>query len=704
MAKTQGINFIERHIEKIVLGVVGLVFVFVLATQFVGSKTTVKINNQELDPESAVDEIAQQARLLRAQVEEENPELPAAPVLGLEEEWARLRSSADDRVLAVSPLVRPQGPAATADRVDEADVPVTGDYKYPELAVHAPSKPLTVSFWTTLDPFEVASNPELREIVGPKQPFDIPAVSIESTFDARKLRETLAMDPDGEGSAFSPIPIQWWRDNVEILEVQVERADAIDEQGNPVNLVRVGNLPGRKSLRELVDLPEPLTAEALDELVGYAREEAKRVREPAFYRSIAGRPWMAPSDFAKLDEIEAQKAEIQRLVRQYRSIEEDLERTRQQLADARQGGPGAPGRIDDFAGDPMQRNRRPTRDPGRQQEDPRIKRLNDTIDRLLLDQDRVKLQLEDMGVDETGEPIVGQEDDESEFADPLLESDEVRLLAHDVRVEQGRRYIYRTRVVVNNPLFGHGQQLHEDQRSLASSPTVASEWSEWSEPVEVLRDRYYFVTAASVGDMIGGPRANVEVYQFWYGYWRKGSSALEPGDAITAELRLPDPELLPIFDMEQLSSQVQIRQNDPDRNRRDRRRMLDDPGAFGMPPPPRRGQDDDDAELPPGARPADPLPPVQIQAVLLDVGTMPGGDENLTRAIFRGVVGALTPRIPRLDVSSALYERIKESAEEGLRQGRPEPEPEPEPDPIVRPPQRDRPPPSRDQQQAPGGG
>ncbi len=691
MAKGKGINPFEQHVEKIVLGVVGVVFLGVVAMQFVGGTTKVSVENQDLDPDAAMTHIGRKASTLIAEVNDKTPTLPEAPTLGIEQAWRQ--GLAVGEPVEVAQLLRHVGPGSTSEDIGDGPV-ITGDFKYPELAIASPDKPLAVSFPHTLDPFEVASNPEIREIVPPSQPFDIAAISVEASFDAQALREKLAEDPDGDGRDFSRIPGQWWRDNVEILEVHLERADALDDAGNPVNLTRVGTLPGRESLMDLMEIDrENMTVDDANELVGFAREEAALVREPRFYRSIAGAPWMAPSDFAKLDEIEARQSDITRLVRRYDAIEQELATLYQQLADAGgqqrrtnsrdPGGGGGHGLGPD----------RPTGTPNAP--DSRIVLIERRIDERVLQQQKVKLELEDLGVDETGKPIVT--DPDQEFIDPLLDADTVRILAHDVRVEPGKSYIYRMRVVVNNPLFGHGQQLHEQQRHLASDPTIVGDWSAWSDPVSVLNDRYFFVTGANEAGLVGGPNATVEVYQFWYGYWRKGNTNIEPGDVIATDLRLPDANLLPIFDMAQINAALD--------SRRDARRPDPHGGGghgVGLFDP---RQDPADEVLPENATPAERLPPVQMGYVLLDVATIPGseGRNQTQRAVFRGQGGQLVTRIPRADTSQALYERVKASAAEGLRQGRPEPEPEPE-DPIRTPIRRTPPPSAPDDPGGPGGG
>ncbi len=670
MAKGKGISPIEQHIEKIVLGVVGAVFLGVVAMQFVGGATKVSVDNLDLAPDAAMAHIGRKAAALITQVNDASPEFPQVPALGIEQAWRQGISTGEP--VQVAQLMRNVGPDAGERAPDGDDVEPTGDYKYPQLVIGGPTKPMAVSFNSTVDPYQVASSPEVRAIVPVSQPFDIAAISVEATFDSAALRVTLGEDPDGDGPAFSSIPSQWWRDNIEILEVHLERADALDDSGDPINLTLVGTLPGQETLMDLMEFdPENMTMDDANDLVGVAREEAGLVREPRFYRSIAGAAWMSPSDFAKLDEIDARQSDIRRLVQRYKGFEEELVRLDERLAEAggqRTGGGG--GGLSHSPGSDLRDIRRDRPQPV----NPQVALIERQIDQVTLRQQRIKLELEDLGVDETGEPMVGG-DDEQEFKDPLLDADTVTILAHDVTIEPAMSYIYRMRIVVNNPLFGHGQQLHEEQRQLASDPTIVGEWSAWSDPIGVLSDQYFFVTNASEAGLIGGPNAVVEVYKFWYGYWRKGNANIEPGDVISTELKLPDANLLPIFDMAQIASAVDSR-----RGNQRRGDPLGGGGHRGFDQP-AIGQDPAGVDLPEFATPAEPLAPVRVDYVLLDVSTVPGSEGgNRSQAIFRGLSGQVVTRLPRADKAQSLYERVKASAAEGMRQGRPEPEPEPDND------------------------
>src|SRR6185295_15883161 len=101
----------------------------------------------------------------------------------------------------------------------------------------------------------------------------------------------------------------------------------------------------------------------------------------------------------------------------------------------------------------------------------------------------------------------------------LLDNPEVKVWAHDVTVEPGATYKYRVRIAVNNPFYG--RNVKATQQKL-TEPSLL--WSDWSAPtanVDVDRSDYFFVTSASDRSLASpSPRANAELFVFYYGYWR----------------------------------------------------------------------------------------------------------------------------------------------------------------------------------------
>lgn len=314
----------------------------------------------------------------------------------------------------------------------------------------------------------------------------------------------------------------------------------------------------------------------------------------------------------------------------------------------------------------------------------------------------------------------------------VLDDDQVRVWAHDIHVEPGAQYRYRVRVVMNNPLFGRG--LKEEQAALAEQKLIESAWSDWSAPVEVDRDRYFFVTSAEDRSQVTGrPRASAELIVFYYGYYRSASVGLEPGDAVTATVRLPAD--LKLADMSKLREIFKDQPADaasptpsapapgqPGRSPAGPSGRT--PGGPGMTPgasPSPRDRDARDPRGPGGATPPTEVPAsaewmtinaqerveLSEDAVLLDVGRVAatvasgtGGSTTRFKAILRRASGALDVRIPEEDRSSALYKRLNSSVRAGVAATAPAPAPIPDrPAPQAPTPRAPEPP-----RRSPGGG
>jgi hypothetical protein len=138
---------------------------------------------------------------------------------------------------------------------------------------------------------------------------------------------------------------------------------------------------------------------------------------------------------------------------------------------------------------------------------------------------------------------------------PLMENPAIRIWSHDLTAKPGKTYRYRVRVAMNNPLFAKGTSLGSSQQTLATQPVSLGQASEWTAPVSVLDHRYIVVSGASDGMVgLGRVTASFEIFQFHYGYYRKGVAQLEAGDQFDATIVPNDPNRRPIFDLSKLKT------------------------------------------------------------------------------------------------------------------------------------------------------
>ncbi|MCA9298309.1 MAG: hypothetical protein KDA28_04540, partial [Phycisphaerales bacterium] len=563
--KVKGVNPIEAHVEKLVLAVVAVVLMAVLFMQF-AMPSTIQVGGEDLSPERAFDPAKNEALAQQNRMEDQEPAFPEAPPATLGAQFDQVKGAAlvpqDVRFAALG-----ESPSVMPDDLQLNDALKDGSLVAP-LVVPAPSAPLAAAYMTTVDPSEVIANPELAPLLPSSQPYDKTSVSVEATVDGTEIYRLLVSDPEGDAV---PMPVAWWRDSFAILGIEVEREE-LTEDGEWTNLTPVEGIPGTPTL--LADLLENKpTVGAMRSVIGEAQRSESMILEPDFVRTIAGPEWESPTDELKRQAMSLRQDEIDREIDRIKKLKRELDEL-QAMVD----------RLPKDDGDARSRNepaRDPRRDPGGMKGvDPgrQTTRERDTGSNLnpnvVRNRARATAQQFNKSVqsffDEYGyDPLVEENSrDRRETSNrrdltPLFERAEVKVHAHDFDVEPGKTYRYRLRLVVNNPAYGRVDYLEREQQELAEEALAYGAWTSFSAPIEVPEEQYYFVTGASPGNLASGPSATVEVYEFHYGYWRRGQARLEPGDMIETDLALSDPNTRPIWPEEFLRENQASNQRRP---------------------------------------------------------------------------------------------------------------------------------------------
>lgn len=700
MKKKKRINPIEAHLEKLVLGVVSLVLLAVVAMQFLTQPNAVQLGNTSgpVDPDQIYKSTVEDARRLLAQMNDATPPQIELPEQSLGDAVVGLTDLPVAEEIRVAQIAGDAPSIASAVETDGAAGDAATTYVMPALPI--PATIAAASHRATLDPVVWATNEEIRAYVAPAQPFDLAAVSIEGTVDASALRESLENDPDGDGPS-RPLPLSWWRGGIDLLGVEAQREEL--SSGGWTNPTVVAGVPGRSSL--LVDARQgELTPVDLQNLANEAGERMRDIAQPDFPRQIAGDAWVRPSERVEDADLTEEDLEIRRLERRLEDVDERTGRVREQLEELGGSGGGGIESRGNERGNPGRRGQEGGGGGGGQDTrqrnlDQQRQRQEALLNSLLQQRDRIVDQLADLGVSVDEEPEDNARDPEPEALPELLAADSLPVWVHDVTAEPGKTYRYRMRLVINNPLFGRGLYLADAQKGVADSPVLEGEWSPWSQPVDMESDQHYFVTSASDDDALGsGPRAAVEVYEFYYGFWRKGSATLEPGDLIQASAKLPDSLL--IWDPAKLDEMARqgvrpgARPGPGGRELEampgeERRRMIEGGGEGRYETPRGRNEPSAEPELPPGAEPGPKALTMSVNALLLDVARIPGED-NIFQAVLRGSDGSLIMQRADRDRGSSLYRRLASSARAGENQGQPEPDPtdQEQPRPFERNPNR----------------
>jgi hypothetical protein len=687
--KLKGVNPLEQHVEKIVLAVVAAVFLLVVATQLLTQPNKVKIGSQPpVPPGRAFEAVRAKAEVVRQRMANPDVDLPPIASADIAEQFLGRRAAP----VAPASMLTQLGRRPQIDRV-AAPASATGTDRIATITIPAPTALVGYSPRGAVSPVEVQRHPAIKGFLPESQPFDKAGVSVEARLNGRGLREALTQASDGA----KPIPAGWWRDNVEILTVRLEREE-LTSSGEWTNLTTVPQIPGRLDIME--DVRKVRTSQELAEVVADARAISEQLLQPSYLQFIAGSPWVPPTQAVRLLP-QVQNPRIDRLLKD----REDVRRQKKELEEQRddlQGGPSG------GSGPSAPGGRGAGRGPGGGGgggggggEPPRTtderRRLEQRIAALTVRENRINEELRRLGhIDAPAEaaPEAGASAAAAPVRRPLLENAAVTLWAHDITVQPGKMYRYRMSVGINNPVFGRGAGLVPEQQDLAANPILMSQPSVWSEPVYVLDDRYFFLTSAHEADALGGARAparaRADVYEFFYGYFRRGDTQLEPGDQVVAQVKLP-PEL-PIFELAAAPAPGDDGEGDQQAG-----------GRAGL----QMGGEEDPAG-PVMNRTLWTQPVVaRMNCFLLDVASVPGsavaGGASRTVAYFRGSEGGILSRDPKADEQEAVFRIVSQSAKEGELQGRPA-DPEPPAPPPVRDPAGPRRTPRNDPPPGSGGG
>ena len=688
----KGINPIEQHFEKVIAGVFAAGLLGVLAWQFVGKGNAVKVGTDEVLVDQAYPKIANAASSTRARLEQVNVPKP---------------EGADAGAATIAQFdARYKGPVAPgkqlAAALDRAPTPISGGVSADKITTKlasfdppAPSKPVAASFMATISPNEPQQHPDVAAVLPKAQPYDKAAVTVESLFDGTAIKAILAKDP---GAGLSPIPKNWWSDIEQILGVELVR-QKLGPDGKWGADEVVAAMPGRQAFATPV--AQIANFQALREAARVATENASLVRRPEYYRTIFGEKWVPPIELRaqieeqKLggDDVSRFKAELERERKKLKDLEDKIAKAPVAPppggtpggggapppgSGGGKGGSGGGGGAGGGGGPPGGSPSLPpslNRDALIRNRDSTLKKIAD-----------LEKRLRDLGENVGGTPDANVDQKPKQPAEvALLDNPSVRVWAHDVFAERGQTYRYKTVVLLTNPYFGHAAAMLPEQAPLAKSPVARSAASEWSDPVHVEPETYWFVTSASSDDAITRvATAKAEVYQFKWGFWRRGSATLEPGDSIEAEIKIPDLSKLAAA-MPQPQGQPPAPPPGIDPPPGSGGSGKGRPGSGGTPGG--RGGGDPGGGLPPPRTPPGEAPKpgegvtfnvVQVSSpsVMLGVAMTPAAVKaddnarggNMEQVFLRDERGVVVVRLPREERESAEYLRVSHSAERGEKE------------------------------------
>lgn len=713
--KTKGISWIERSVDKILLALMGVVLVGVVALQVLWQPNQVKVGTHEVPPQDAMDVVATNAQNLLAKVNSPSP--PKPPEVAYDgtkrfDEGLRRPIVPNARTIAL-------GPALTVEKREFKGPLAEG--RYAAVRILPPTGPTPVAFAGTIHPGEVARSKEVAAVVPAAQPFDKSAVSVQASWSGAAQRAMLMEDPDGDGPLLA-MPRAWW-ETMAVVGVELEREVVTPAPGSkesPGEKRTIAGMPGRPNLAE--DWTKSVKALGdVDAMLARAAASREQTERPPYYAMIAGTTWKEPRDMLVAQEEAAKQKEIEKARKEREKLQAEIADLERQMpappkpgqkdaghgddrppagGGGRTGGPGAgggggggggrsggPGSGGGGRGGGGGGGNQP---PKAETEEEKRLRLTIKLNNLKTQLAGVERRLKKLGVTIDEKPDQPGATAAQPQATPLLDDPDVQLWAHDVVATPGSTYRYRVRVVMNNPLFG--RQLQPGQESLAAEPLARGEWSEWTAPVFVEPTHWYAITSAATPNQAAPrPRGGAELYVYYYGYWRKATVGLNPGDRLEGKARVPE---LPIYDMKKIAelyppeAKIDMNQSGagappaPGRDERSSGRgggrapggLGGMGGGGGAPPPtPDAGggslpgaNDPKLKEVPTVAGPGEL--PLRVDAVFLDAirtyASNAAGEE--VRAVLRDASGQIDERSPESDRGSSMYKRVEASVKAGV--------------------------------------
>jgi hypothetical protein len=571
--KTNGISFFEQNIEKIVLGVSGVVFVSVVVWQLFPH--SVKLGSESV-PLGEVDKrIAEKTAVLKGKLEQKQE--PLAAQLG-------------DRLAPTAPkfdarLAAPLSPGGGLPRVEprlasilQSDGAAAGEPfhvpKFPAVAMRP-----TVQVDDTLDQTALTQFADLKTIFSSSVgPFDISWTIPSAVVDLKSMRSELESTVGG-----AQIPKLWYRSSIFIVDVEFERERKLSD-GSWGDATLVKALPGAFSFRpEIVKRPDAGLRDAVWEYLSDSGQQ-RQIVQPDFLPTKRANfsPGAMLSDDASGSasedpEIRRLRTDVAKKSIEKNRLEEDLKAIGGPLDEAPKddkkkdgsgtgnrptgpggaagggGRPGGGGGGGGAGGGGGGGNPRPpggglsgggmaggmsggknngTGDPRDERtKEKRIamtKRLKDLERRLASAEERLNKKLTEAG-------LVAEQRKSTKEGAGITGGDSLVVWGHDLGVKSGETYRYRAVVRTYNPFFTNGGVLVDAQKTLGDPFTMGTAVAQWSVPFKVTPPIAFFVIDAVPGEgRLGIGNATVEIFRYYDGERRRERASVQPGEMIGA--------------------------------------------------------------------------------------------------------------------------------------------------------------------------
>jgi hypothetical protein len=514
MNKKEG-NFFEKHVEKIVMGVVGLVCLWLLITRVLLGPVYVEYDNEKFNPRAIDNYISEQAAALESKLNHPpQPKEPYQPRVG---DFDALLASAISDIDTSFSLPQPVTSLSSINDNRVYRIPLIG-----EVNEVAAGHIRAVAYV----PDEDVSEENVYSIDN-SEPNDIDFVTVEAKFDVLGLYKRF-----NESFAGENIP-QDWRDpflaTPVFAAVQLQRQKLLsDGTWSNWQTVPRSKIDSRKRMFEIIEDIDDLPAGGLKVRLLQFDDAVVRMDmlQPRAYQIVSAKEqWFPPSLHEKyLEYQKAMEAVGRREAAAGRRVEREEERaerrSRQAASRTRQasegtagaGGLGALGTEGERPVESAPAVRRPPSRRGQTERDAERERpqrsseVSKTIDDVYKEFDAISI------VDKT---------DLTKIDKPLL------FWAYDDTAEPGNSYRYRIRLGVFNPIAGTSQ-LSEQDKSSKDKVILWSNFSDVTKTVDIPARLYFF--PRGVQETIEA--VTVQVSKYVLGYWYSKDFTVKRGELI----------------------------------------------------------------------------------------------------------------------------------------------------------------------------
>jgi hypothetical protein len=526
MAKKSG-NFIEEHVEKLVLLVVGLACIYPFYKYVLSNRYVFELDRRKFAPGQLDTHISTQAGRLKQQLDRD-PDTrdynePCSPVFiaKLEGKWP------------LNTETRWPAPFSTEQKIDKKyRIPVIGQVKdaaveHIRAAAYVPKAAITQENAKDESTYEIND----IDLVTLQASIDVGAIadSFQECFASKELPEdwrdaSLArpvfatvqlqrqrLNADGQWSDWEEVP----RARIEVQSEEfrtTEDVNSLPGGGVTIRRLKLGDPQTQANLLQ----PEPYQIASAEEMwfppvlhrkfLTIQREKEAQERREAI---AAGREEQSEErDVVRTDERDRGRDRT-RTDERDRGRTERESRTRTTRETPNPGISGRSGESRDTGGTRgTTRTARPERE--RRVEQPAAEQTSKTAkpagdSELYNELDKMLLSSKDIGV--LREPAV--------------------IWAHDDTVEPGSSYRYRVRVGVLNPVAGT-EQVRSEDAAYDNKVILWSDFSDVTEPVAIPRRVYFF--PVSVQET--AKAADVQVCRYTLGYWYSEQFMVKRGEAI----------------------------------------------------------------------------------------------------------------------------------------------------------------------------